>query len=133
MNSIGERLKKLRLSVKKTLDEQSQVFNVALNTVYRWEHNLCIPRKSVLRKIAAYYNVPFEWILNGSASGNRYDDISANGSENAEEESSKCDDCILNPEKNTDQIILRMLRKLPDKKKYKIIGYIERMCLEGDE
>jgi len=120
MNSIGERLKKLRLSTKKTLNEESKIFNVSLNTVYRWEHDLCIPRKSTLRKFADFYNVPIEWILNGD--GNITVDIDNN----------KCDDCILNPDKNIDQKILMMLGKLSNNSKYKIIGYIERMYLEEE-
>ena len=121
---IGKRLKKLRLSIKKTLDEESKIFNVSLNTVYRWEHDLCIPRKSVLMKIAAFYNVSYEWILNG------------NTGENTKEVCAKCKDYIPdneNIEKSTDQIILNMIKKLSVRNKYKIIGYIELMCLENNE
>ena len=121
MNSIGKRLKKLRLSIKKTLDEESRIFNVSLNTVYRWEHDLCIPRKSVLMKIADYYNVSYEWLLNGDRNeymiGKR----------------SKYDDFISDNEKNTEHIILNMIKKLSIRKKYKLIGYIELMCIEEDE
>jgi transcriptional regulator with XRE-family HTH domain len=61
--SIGEKLKNLRLNVKKTLKEQSELFNVSINSVYRWEHDLTVPRKSVLRKISEFYDVPLEWFL----------------------------------------------------------------------
>ena len=116
--SVGERLRSLRLNMKKTLQEESEILNVSLNSVYRWEHNLTVPRKNVLRRIDAYYDVPFEWLLHGSA---------------GEEYSGKCDGCILNPERNTEQKILKMLRKLSDNNKYKILGYIERMCVEGED
>jgi len=63
--NIGERINKLRIANKRTLKEESEIFNVSLNTVYRWEHNLCIPRKSALMRIAEFYNVSVEWILHG--------------------------------------------------------------------
>jgi len=116
--SVGERLRGLRLNMKKTLQEQSEVLNVSLNSVYRWEHDLTVPRKQVLKKLAAYYDVPYEWLTNGTS---------------GEEYSGKCDGCILNPDKNTEQKILKMLRKLSDNNKYKILGYIERMCVEGED
>ena len=116
--SVGERLKSLRLNMKKTLQEQSEVLNVSLNSVYRWEHDLTVPRKPILRKIAAYYDVPYEWLLHGNS---------------VEEYGGKCDGCILNPDRNTEQKILKMLRKLSDNSKYKILGYIERMCVEDED
>ena len=114
--SVGERLKKLRLNTKKTLKEESEIFDISLNSIYRWEHDLCVPRKSVLKKIAEFYGVPFEWLLNGGG----------------KEENLKCDSCILNPENNTEQKILKMIKKLSENNKYKILGYIERMSVEGE-
>jgi len=116
--SVGERLRNLRLNTKKTLQEQSEILSVSLNSVYRWEHDLTLPRKPVLRKIAAHYDVPYEWLTNGNS---------------IEEYNGKCDGCILNPDRNTEQKILKMLRKLSDNNKYKILGYIERMCVEGED
>ena len=115
--SIGGKLKNLRLKMKKTLKDESEIFNVSINTVYRWEHGLTTPRKSSLKKVAAYYNVPLEWLL--------YD--------GSETESTKCDACIPNTENvhnSTEQLLLKMFRKLSDNKKYKILGYIERICVE---
>ena len=120
-NSLGKRLKKLRLSVKKTLEEEGKIFNVSLNTVYRWEHDLCVPRKSILMKIAVFYNVSYDWLVNGNIPENKGNILS------------KCDNCILNPETSAEQLILTMLKKLPVNDKYKIIGYIERMCEEEKE
>ena len=114
--NIGEKLKKLRQNAKKTLKESSDMFGVSLNSVYRWEHELCSPKKSILRKIAERYDVPYEWLVNGS--------------ENEEQE--KCDECILNPERSTEQQILKALKKLSPGSKYKILGYIERMCVEEE-
>jgi len=115
--SIGEKLKKLRQNSKKTLKEASEVFEVSLNSVYRWEHDLCAPKKSVLKKIAEYYDVTYEWLMSVSMA----------------EETTKCDDCILNPERSTEQKILKMLKKLSASSKYKILGYIERMCVETED
>ena len=115
--SIGERLRKLRSSTKKTLKEASEIFGISLNTVYRWEHDLCIPRKTVLMKMAEAYGVHFEWILSGVEDG-----------ENAVGESR-----IFGPATDIEQRILKMIRRLPEAKKYSIIGYIERMIVEEEE
>ena len=112
--SIGDRLKKLRLNEKKTLKEKGEAFNVSLNSIYRWEHNLCTPRKSVLKKIADFYDVPFEWLLHGN-------DTDLN---------KRCDECILNPERNIEQTILKALKKLSQNNRYRVLGYIERMSEE---
>ena len=76
--SIGDKLKKMRFNSKKTLKEISEVFGVSLNTVYRWEHDLCLPQKSTLKKIIKFYDVPYEWLFNA----------------NEGLETNKCDDCI---------------------------------------
>ena len=115
--NIGERLRNLRLNMKKTLKEESEIFSVSLNSVYRGEHNMSVPRKSVLKKIADYYDVPYKWLLHGG---------------DAEGDTTDCDVCILNPERNTEQKILKMLRKLSPNSRYKVLGYIERMCVEVD-
>jgi transcriptional regulator with XRE-family HTH domain len=116
---IGKKLKDLRIRTKKTLKNESEIFNVSINTIYRWEHELTVPRKSSLKKIAAYYNVPLEWLLSDSDSSAK--------------ENTKCEFCILNPENpynNTEQLLIKMFRNLPDNKKYKILGYIERIYVE---
>ena len=112
--SIGSKLKKLRLQMKNTLKEQSEIFNVSINSIYRWEHDLAVPRKSALKKMAGFYDVPLEWLL----------------SEISVQENTKCDVCILNPESNAERLLLKMFRKLSDNLKYKILGYIERVCVE---
>ena len=114
---ITERLRKLRLKGKKTLKETSSILNVSLNTVYRWEHGLSVPRKSVLRRMAEYYDVPFEWLLRGVSSG----------------EDPECTERILGPDFDTEERILKMLRTLPEHSKYRILGYIERMCVEQED
>ena len=112
--NIGEKLKDLRLKNKKTLREQSIILGVSLNSVYRWEHSLAVPRKSILRKIADIYNVPLEWFLQ----------------ENAEENKDEYESGAIPPENNIERQLLRMFRKLSENNQYKILGYVERVCVE---
>ena len=104
--SLGEKLKKLRLKTRKTLSEQSRILNVSMNSVYRWEHDLAIPRKPILKMMADYFGVPVDWLLS---------DTSASSLVNESE-----------------QILISMFRKLPDNCRYKILGYVERMCVEDN-
>jgi len=101
--------------MKKTLKEESEIFNVSLNTIYRWEHDLSTPRKPVLLKIAAFYDVTLSWLINGDL---------------MEEKSSKCSGAALDSGMNIEQKIVKMLGNLSDNCKYKVLGYIERMCIE---
>ena len=114
MMNVDEKLRKLRTKMKKTLKEVSSILNVSLNTVYRWEHSLSVPRRSVLKKIADYYDVSFEWLLHGSAGD---EDIKFGGGASESEISAE-------------QKILKMLKKLPEHSKYRILGYVERICVE---
>ena len=110
--SIGERLNDLRLKMKRTLKEQSEVLGVSLNTIYRWEHNLTVPRKSSLTKIASLYNVSLDWLING----------------NMPEESHK--PLSIYPEDDAEHLLIRMFRELSDYNKYRTLGYIERIYIE---
>jgi len=112
--SIGERLKKLRLNMKKTLAEAGEFFNVSLNSVYRWEHDLCIPRHSALKKMATFYGVSYEWLLTGSE----------------KEVPAASDGGAPAPQRSIEQKILKMVNKLSETSKYNVIGYIERMYME---
>jgi len=102
--SLGGKLRTLRLKEKRTLHEQSEVFGVSMNTVYRWEHDLAVPRKTMLKEMADHYSVSLEWLLSESASASLVSD--------------------------TEQQLLSMFRKLPENSKFKVLGYVERMCVE---
>jgi len=102
--SLGEKLRNLRLKTKKTLSEQSKILKVSMNSVYRWEHDLAVPRKPMLRTMADYYGVPLDWLLSESASASLVSEIEQN--------------------------LLGMFRKLPDNARYKVLGYVERMYVE---
>ena len=105
--TMGEKLRKLRKSTKKTLQQQSEVFSVSINTVYRWEHDMVLPRKETLAKIAKYYNLPVIWLM--------YDD-------------SEQPDF---PEGSTERQFVRLFQKLNKQDRYKVIGYMERMYFES--
>ena len=112
--SIGKKLRSLRLEIRKTLREQSEAFGVSINTVYRWEHDLAIPRRSVLIRMADFYNVPVNWLLSA--------DI-------AEDSTGRMNATSLAD--SIEQQLFRMFRKLSDNNKYKVLGYVERICIEG--
>jgi len=102
--SLGEKLRNLRLKGKKTLHEQSAMLGVSMNSVYRWEHDLAVPRKPMLKALADHYSVPLDWLLSESAAASLVSDI--------------------------EQKLLCMFRKLSDNSKFKVLGYVERMCVE---
>ena len=112
--TIGKKLQSLRLKSKKTLKEMSDILNVTINTVYRWEHELTIPRKKILNTMAQYYQVPFEWLLLQTTA----------------EDAADCGECSLNIDSGTKQQLLNMFKRLSEYNKYKVLGYIERLCIE---
>ena len=102
--SLGDKLRNLRLKTRKTLYEQSRLLGVSMNSVYRWEHDLTIPRKPMLKTMADFYCVPLDWLLSESSAASLVNE-------------SELD-------------LLGMFRKLPDQSRYKVLGYVERMCVE---
>ena len=102
--NLGHKLRGLRIKTRKTLFEQSRLLGVSMNSIYRWEHNLTIPRKPMLQKMADYYCVPLDWLLSESSAAS-----------------------LVSEDELT---LLSMFRKLPSTNKYKILGYVERMCIE---
>jgi transcriptional regulator with XRE-family HTH domain len=108
--NIGVRLRKLRLDMKKTLSEQSGAFNVSINTIYRWEHDITVPRMPLMKKIADYYGVSLQWILSGDGLK------SINGA--------------LLPKDSAERQLLIMYRRLTEDDKYKILGYMECLYVE---
>ncbi|MCL2227646.1 MAG: helix-turn-helix domain-containing protein [Oscillospiraceae bacterium] len=102
--SLGEKLRSLRLKTRKTLCEQSRILGVSMNSVYRWEHDLTTPRQPMLKFIADYYSVPLDWLLSDNS----------NASLVSEDEMD----------------LLGMFRELNDNSRYKVLGYVERMCVE---
>jgi len=58
----------------------------------------------MLKTMADYYGVPLDWLLSESASASLVSEIEQN--------------------------LLGMFRKLSDNSRYKVLGYVERMCVE---
>jgi len=110
--NIGEKLSDLRTMKNKTLKDTSNIVGVSLNTVYRWEHNRAVPRKASLRKLAAFFNVPYEWFTNP--------EIKDNNGAAAE----------WHAPDNSEGHLLKMYRDLPNNSKYKVLGYVERVYVE---
>ena len=102
--SLGEKLRSLRHKSKKSLQEQSKLLGVSMNSIYRWEHDLAVPRKPILQTMADLYSVPLEWLMTESATASLVNDI--------------------------EQRLLNKFRKLMDTSRYMVLGYVERMCVE---
>jgi len=77
-----------------------------MNSVYRWEHGLAVPRITMLKKMAGMYGIPADWLLS---------DIST--------ESLKSE---------VEQNLLTMFRGLSDMNKFKVIGIIRSLDDEID-
>jgi len=75
-----------------------------MNSIYRWEHDLAVPRKSMLKTLANHYSVPLDWLLTNNTAASLVSDV--------------------------EQKLLGMFRRLSDNNKFKVLGYIEHMCLE---
>lgn len=102
--SLGEKLRSLRLRTKRTLEEQSRLLKVSTNSVYRWEHDLAVPRRPVLKMMADYFGVPIDWLMSDTSGAS-----------------------LIN---SSEQNLLSLFRKLPDTTRYKVLGYVERVCVE---
>lgn len=102
--SLGEKLRNLRLRTRRTLEEQSKIMKVSMNSIYRWEHDLAVPRRPVLKMISDYYGVPLDWLMTETSTTSLTNE--------------------------TEQTLLSMFRKLRNATQYKVLGYVERICIE---
>ena len=102
--TLGEKLRTLRLKDRKTLFEQSLLFGVSMNSVYRWECDLAIPRKATIKAMADYYDVSVDWITSESTSATLVSNVEVR--------------------------LLNMYRKLSNHSRYKVLGYVERICID---
>ena len=102
--TLGDKLRNLRLKDRKTLKEQSLLFGVSMNSIYRWESDLTVPRKHILMSMADYYSVTYEWLLAENTAASLVSDV--------------------------EMRLLSMFRKLSDPGRYKVLGYVERVCIE---
>jgi len=65
--SLGDRIRYLRKSKKLTLAELATILGRSINSIYRWEHDLAIPKKSAIEAITKYFKISQEWLLSGGA------------------------------------------------------------------
>ncbi|MCL2221713.1 MAG: helix-turn-helix domain-containing protein [Oscillospiraceae bacterium] len=102
--SLGEKIRSLRLRAKRSLKDQSKLLRVSMNSLYRWEHDLVIPRRPMLERIADGYDVTLDWLLSDSSMPSLVNE--------------------------TENKLLGLYRTLPSPVKYKVLGYVERVCVE---
>jgi len=102
--NLGEKIRGLRLRTKRSLKEQSKILRVSMNSLYRWEHNLVIPRRPMLERISDCYEVSVEWLLSETTMPSLVND--------------------------TESKLLGLYRTLPGPVRYKVLGYVERLCVE---
>jgi len=105
--TLGEKLRHLRLKSKKTLHQQGRILKVSMNSVYRWEHDIAVPRKSMLKKMADHFNTPLDWLLSDIAAPSLAREL--------------------------EEALLKIFRELPDVLKHKVIKNIEALAEEAKE
>jgi len=103
--TLGEKIRGLRLRDKRSLKDESLLLNVSMNSLYRWEHDLVIPRKPMLMRICEYHNVSLDWLVSEGATV----------------------PSLIDEEENK---LLGLYKKLPSPVRYKVLGYVERVCVE---
>jgi len=102
--SLGEKIRSLRLRSKRSLKDQSKLMRVSMNSLYRWEHDLVIPRRPMLERISDCYDVTIDWLLSDSTLPSLVNE--------------------------TENKLLGLYRTLPGPVRYKVLGYVERVCVE---
>jgi transcriptional regulator with XRE-family HTH domain len=102
--SLGEKIRNLRLRAKRSLKEQSKLLRVSMNSLYRWEHDMVIPRRPMLERISDCYDVTMEWLLSDTTMPSLVNE--------------------------TESKLLGLYRTLPSPVRYKVLGYVERVCVE---
>lgn len=61
---LGERLKQLRLNKALSQQELSTLLNTSNANISNWERNISVPDADTLIKIANYFNVSVDYLLN---------------------------------------------------------------------
>ena len=69
---FSERVKKLRLDNKMTMDELAQKLNITKSRISMWENNGTVPREDVLIQLSKLYGVSIDYLLgNEEQEGNQ--------------------------------------------------------------
>ncbi|WP_018392457.1 helix-turn-helix transcriptional regulator [Bacillus sp. 37MA] len=79
MNTLGERLKALRLSqdTKKSQKEFGKLFDLSESTIGMYERNERKPDYEILQKFAEHFSVSIDYLITGKESINVNTDISS--------------------------------------------------------
>ena len=102
--TLGEKIRNLRLTAKRSLREQSKLLKVSMNSLYRWEHDMVIPRRDMLIRICECYDVTLECLLSATTMPSMVNE--------------------------TENKLLVLYRTLPNPVRYQVLGYVERVCVE---
>lgn len=68
MNTIGQRIKSLRLKYNMTGNELGARLNVTRNAVSQWETDKRIPTSQMFSELAKLFNVSTDYLINGATS-----------------------------------------------------------------
>ena len=63
MSTLGSRIKNLRIDKRITGDELGKVLGISKSTISLYEHNKSTPDDDIKKKICAYFNVSFDWLM----------------------------------------------------------------------
>lgn len=63
MNTLGDRLRELRIEKELEQKELAKILNVHKGTVSNWENNKRTPDKETLSKISDFFNVTIDYLL----------------------------------------------------------------------
>ena len=63
MPNFTDRLKQLRVQNNITQKKLADILNVSQNAVYNWENGKCEPSIDMLKKIANYFDVSFDYLI----------------------------------------------------------------------
>ena len=63
MSTLGSRIKELRVGKRMTGDELGKVLGISKSTISLYEHNKSTPDDDIKKKICAYFNVSFDWLM----------------------------------------------------------------------
>ena len=75
MDSVGERIKKTRLSQGLSQVELAKAAGVSQPTVANWENGSHIPRQAALNSLSGILNISTHWLLGGDQDQNGYAQI----------------------------------------------------------
>ena len=117
METIGERLEKLRLLKNLTLQEVAEVLGTSKGNISNYETNKIKPASDSIIQLSKLFNVSTDYILTGA----NYIDMNNTISSNYSNRSSFNEDELY---------IIHLFRKLNDRNKIKLEEYIENKIIE---